>query len=89
VFVDNDEVSPVMHRAVSFAGNSAIWDESLWDMATFAQEGSVYRRIRIGDTGRNIQVRLSNVAQGQRVLLYKMALQAVPRTRKLDIGSGN
>jgi hypothetical protein len=88
IYTDNNETEPVKHRAVTFAGNSAIWDESLWDMATFAQEGSVYERIRVGHVGKNIQIRLSNITQGQRVLLYKFALQAVPRSRKLDKGSG-
>jgi len=88
VYTDNDETTPVKHRLVDFSGGSAIWDESLWDLATFAAEGSVYERVRIGHVGKNIQIRLSNIAQGQRVLLYKLGLQAVPRTRKLDKGSG-
>jgi hypothetical protein len=88
VYTDNDETTPAKHRAIGFSGGSAIWDVSLWDMATFAAEGSVYERVRVGHVGKNIQVRLSNLAQGQRVLLYKLGIQAVPRTRKLDKGSG-
>jgi hypothetical protein len=87
VYTDNNESEAVLHKAVGFSGGAAVWDESLWDSATFAAEGSVYKRIRVGCVGKNYQIRLSNLLPSQRVLLYKFSMQAVTRTKKLDAGA--
>lgn len=87
IYLDNNESEPVRYRSLSMAGDVGIWDQSLWDAAVFATENSAYERIRVGHVGRNWQVRVSNINPSQRLLVLKVAMQAIPLGKKLDDGA--
>jgi hypothetical protein len=87
LYTDWDEDTVVRSRSISFSGGSAVWDAAVWDTDVWSKTSSLYERIRVGKASKNIQIRISNIATGQRPILYKLALQAVPRSRKLDKGA--
>jgi hypothetical protein len=68
--------------AITGGGSTAIWDESLWDVATWSATTPAYRRIRVGRTGRVWRVRLRHHEPNRPLFLLKAGMRGELLTDK-------
>jgi len=68
--------------ALAGGGSAAVWDESLWDVATWTATVPTNKRVRMGRTGRVWRVRLRHHEPNRPLMLHKAGMRGELLTDK-------